>query len=236
MRRASQTVMTANTPTRGSHLQSSCQARPDAGASSTGRDRTQSRRPRRVRTFSTGSSAASPRPGGSGGDPRAPGASRPTRTPTAPPGYMRKAARSPGGPSHLPRVRSTVGPPPSRCSPQLQPSRQHPWGPRSTTTSRRPFDRLTVVTSEPPTRSARIARQRPAARALRVATRWPPATLAPGHRRATGPVIGSVTLPRPWPHFGRTATDSGPPDRSRFARLARVSATRTTGSGPRRRS
>ena len=152
-----------------------------------------------VRTFLTGSSAASPRPVGAMGTP----ALRALRALRAPP-------TAPTGPCERPpdhgwphTLRPGSGGQPARrlqIVAQLRPSWHHMPGPRSTaprTSSRRPLDRLIMVTFEPPTRSASIARRSPASRALRVAARWPSATLDPGHRRATGPGIGSVALP--WP-------------------------------------
>ncbi len=74
-----------------------------------------------------------------------------------------------------------------------------------------------------------FARRSPAARALRVATRWPPATLAPGHRRATGLVIGSAALP--WPagaHFGHQTAAS---DRRTTRKIVRFTPQRQVDCG-----
>ena len=54
----------------------------------------------------------------------------------------------------------------------------------------------------------RSARRHPASRAHSVAPRWPPATLDPGHRRASSLVVGSVALPCPLralPRLGKNA-------------------------------
>jgi hypothetical protein len=62
----------------------------------------------------------------------------------------------------------------------------------------------------PPSRrpdSEGCARRRPASRAQGVASRWPPATLDPDHRRASGLAVGSVALPCP-------VTNAGTNDRS----------------------
>jgi hypothetical protein len=98
------------------------------------------------------------------------------------------------------------------------PSTVRAWqGARLRSGDERPSDRFSAGyrlrrDSPPSRRNDRrgFARRRPAARALRVARRWPPATLAPGHRRARGLTIGSVALLWPGTHVGTNAPSNGP--------------------------
>ena len=76
-----------------------------------------------------------------------------------------------------------------------------------------------IRVTESPTRPRTICTPAPASRAQRVATRWPPATLDPGRRRASGLTMGRGSL--------LASPDRAPPAHPRVG-LARNECTRNT--------